>query len=53
MENEKDNNLLIGTVILTQVGRELASVCQAQGVDGFVEYVKEQWKQYLPEKENT
>ncbi len=53
MENEKDNNLLIGMVILTQVGRELASVCQAQGVDGFVEYVKEQWKQYLPEKENT
>lgn len=53
MENEKDNKLTIGKVLLTQVGRELASVCQAQGVDGFVEYVKELWKQYLPEKENT
>lgn len=53
MENEKDNQLTIGKVLLTQVGRELASVCQAQGVDGFVEYVKEQWEKYLPEKENT
>ncbi len=53
MKNEKDNELTIGKVLLTQVGRELASVCRAEGVDGFVDYVKEQWKQYLPEKENT
>jgi hypothetical protein len=53
MKNEKDIKLTIGKVLLTQVGRELASVCQAQGVDGFVDYVKEQWKQYLPETENT
>ena len=49
MKKEKDNKLSIGKVILTQVGRELASVCQAEGVDGFVDYVKEQWKEYLPE----
>ncbi len=53
MENEKDNKLATGKVLLTQVGHELASVCQAEGVDGFVDYVKEQWKKYLPEKENT
>ena len=53
MKNEKDNKVTIGKVLLTQVGRELATVCQAQGVDGFVDYVKEQWKQYLPENENT
>lgn len=53
MKDEKDNNLTIGKVLLTQVGRELASVCQAQGVNEFVDYTKEQWKQYLPENENT
>jgi len=53
MKNEKDNKLTIGKVLLTQVGRELASVCQAQGVEGFVDYVKEQWKDYLPKKQNT
>lgn len=53
MENEEDNEVNVGKVLLTQVGRELASVCQAQGVDGFVGYVKEQWKQYLPENKNT
>jgi hypothetical protein len=53
MKNEKDNKLNFGKVLLTQVGRELASVCQAQGVDGFVDYVKEQWKEFLPENENT
>ena len=53
MENEKDNKLSIGKVLLTQVGIELASVCQAQGVDGFVDYVKEKWKKYIPENKNT
>lgn len=53
MKNEKNNKISIGKVLLTQVGRELAFVCQAQGVDDFVDYVKEQWKQYLPENKNT
>ncbi len=53
MQNEKDNKLDIGRVILTQVGTELATVCQAQGVDGFFNYVKKKWKSFLPEKENT
>lgn len=53
MENEKDNKLFIGKVLLTQVGIELSSVCQAQEVVGFVDYVKEKWNKYLPENENT
>jgi hypothetical protein len=53
MKSEKDNQLTIGNILLTQVGRELAAVCQAQGIDGFVDYVKDQWKQFLPENENT
>ncbi len=49
---EKDNKLPIGHVLLTQVGRELATVCKAQVVEGFFDYVKEKWKQYLPEIKN-
>jgi len=49
MPNEKDNQLEIGRVLLTHVGLELASVCQAPYVEGFVDYVKEQWNKYLPE----
>ncbi len=49
MPNEKDNELPIGKVLLTRVGSELASVCQVPGVEGFVDYVKEKWKMYLPE----
>lgn len=53
MENEKDNQLDIGRILLTQVGAELATVCQAPGVDGFIDYVKGKWEKYLPKKENT
>jgi len=47
MEKEKDNDLSLGKVLLTQVGLELALVCQAPGVDGFVDYVKDRWSKYL------
>ena len=53
MEKEDDNKLTIGKVLLTQVGVELARVCQAQGVEGFIDYVKEKWNQYVPKNENT
>jgi len=53
MEKEADNTLAIGKVLLTQVGRELAIVCQAPGVEGFVDYVKDKWKKHLPKDENT
>ncbi|MEA3361628.1 MAG: DUF2806 domain-containing protein [Thermodesulfobacteriota bacterium] len=53
MENEEDNKLSIGKVLLTQVGIELALVCRAPSVDGFVDYVKEKWSKHLPEDEDT
>jgi len=53
MPNEKDNQLTIGSVLLTRVGKELASVCQAPGIEGFVDYVKKNWSSYLPRDQNT
>lgn len=53
MEKEKDNQLNIGRVLLSQVGQELASVCESPGVAGFEDYVKTKWKQYLPEENKT
>jgi hypothetical protein len=53
MPNEKDNQLDIGRILLTQVGLELASVCQAPGVEGFVDYVRNHWDSYLPKDKNT
>ncbi len=52
-EKDEANQLNIGNVLPTQFGRELARVCQAPGVEGFVDYVKEKWKKYLPKNENT
>ncbi|MBO1223639.1 MAG: DUF2806 domain-containing protein [Candidatus Scalindua sediminis] len=53
MEKESENQLPIGNILLTKVGEELATVCKAPGVDGFVDYVKEKWKQYLPDANKT
>ena len=53
MENEEGAKLSIGMVLLTQVGRELARICQAPGVDGFVEYVKDKWSKHLPDNDGT
>ena len=48
MPKEKDNQISIGCILLTQLGQELVSVCKAPRVDGFFDYVKERWKEYLP-----
>ena len=53
MPKEADNELDIGKVLLTKIGQELAPICGSKPVDGFYEYVKDQWKQYLPKVENT
>jgi len=49
MSKDKDNELEIGNVLLTNVGEELATVCRVPGVDGFLDYVKEKWKSHLAE----
>ncbi len=51
MENEKNNRLKLGKVLLTKTGHELAPICGSRPVPGFMEYVKEQWKEHLPEPE--
>jgi hypothetical protein len=53
MEKEEGNKLNIGKVLLSQVGIELARVCQAPSVDGFVDYVKEKWNKHLPKNDTT
>lgn len=50
MPNDSANDLNIGTVLLTRMGRELAPICGSKPVEGFWEYVATQWKEYtVPE----
>ncbi len=42
--------LKVGCVKLTQMGSELFSVCSVEPVDGFVDYVKDKWKDLLIEE---
>lgn len=51
MPQGADNKLAIGNVLLTRIGKDLASICKRKPVEGFYEYVKDKWKQYLPESE--
>ena len=51
MSQNANNELKTGKVLLTKIGQELAPICGSKPVEGFYEYVKEQWKQYLPKVE--
>ena len=51
MPQEIDNSLKIGMVMFTNIGQELAPICGSKSVEGFWEYVKEQWKRHLPNSE--
>lgn len=53
MEENADNKLPIGVVLLSKIGEELANVCAAPEVDGFEDYVKEKWEKYIPQENNT
>lgn len=48
LPKDADNSLDIGKVRLTKTGHELASLCGSTPVDGFLKYVKQHWKDYLP-----
>lgn len=41
---DADNSLSAGAVLLTRAGQELAPICESKPVEGFFEYVCEQWK---------
>ncbi len=51
MAEDANNELKTGKVLLTKIGQELAPICGSKPVEGFYEYVKEQWKEYLPTAE--
>ena len=51
MSQGSDDDLDIGKAIFTRVGQELTPICRSKLVEGFWEYVKEQWSQYLPKPE--
>lgn len=53
LEKVAENRLEIGKVLLSQVGKELVSVCRVPGVEGFEEYVKDKWNKDLPEKDKV
>jgi hypothetical protein len=43
-EKNLGNIIEFGHVILTKMGKELASICDSQPVEGFMEYILEQWE---------
>ena len=51
MPKDAGNNLEIGKTLLTRTGNELAPICGSKPVEGFLEYVTDRWKQYLPKSE--
>ena len=51
MSNDDGNQLEIGKVRLTRVGKELAPICGSTPVEGFREFMMDKWKQYLPQAE--
>ena len=51
MSKDAGNNLEIGNTLLTRTGNELAPICGSKPVEGFLEYVKDKLKQYLPKSE--
>ena len=48
MPKDADNDLDIGMATLTRIGQELAPICGSRPVEGFWEYVRDKWKDYLP-----
>ena len=51
MPDDTGNQLEIGKVLLTKIGQELVPICGSRPVEGFRDYVMDQWKQYLPKPE--
>ncbi|MFZ0035593.1 MAG: DUF2806 domain-containing protein [Sedimentisphaerales bacterium] len=51
MPSYSSNEINVGHVLFTKIGKELAPICGSKPVDGFLEYVIKKWKgfKYLPE----
>ena len=52
MPKDADNKLEVGKAFLTKIGQELAPICSSRPVEGFRDYVMDQWKQYLSTSES-
>jgi hypothetical protein len=53
LPNNSDNSISVGKVMLTHVGYQLAPIAGGQRVNGFVDYVREKWKNLKYLKEDT
>jgi hypothetical protein len=42
-KQQKDNKLSTGNVLLTNIGSELAKVCNSKSIDEFLDYIIERW----------
>ena len=51
VSKDANNRLNLGKAMLTRIGKELAPISGSKPVEGFWEYVKNQWKEYLPKSE--
>ena len=51
VSKDANNRLNLGKAMLTRIGKELAPISGSKPVEGFWEYVKNQWKEYLPKPE--
>ena len=52
LEVPDNSHLLIGHVLLTKPGVEICQLFENEPVKGFFEYVKKQWKAYIPKPES-
>ena len=46
-EHSTEGKLPVGRAIFTNIGTELAPICDSRPVNGFWEYVREKWKDFL------
>jgi hypothetical protein len=49
----QENRLTIGQILLTQAGQELTQIVKVPSVQGFYDYVKNQWKSHAPIEKST
>ena len=52
LPQESGNELKVGMVVLTRIGKELAPICGSRPVEGFWEYVATHWKDYAAPKKS-
>ncbi len=53
MSKNVDRSVRTGHTFFTSAGKELARICKVEPVDGFFDYVKEQWDQYITDADTS